>query len=203
MRFSARARWRRNLSSYSSISYPMDASWRRTVDMTFLRKEPTIASIIGWLNTYFLPDITLTTSARVSISPVFRIMPSAPASRASTHSFSFNISPVKISTFTSGCSTFTLRQISTPIVVEPPKPRSRRIRSGLPVRISWINCVSSLAVPITSASGTSLRSSPSVPLSSRGTSSTIMTLKFSISVYPKKRLQSNIYRLNAVSFILL
>ena len=39
---------------------------------------------------------------RVSSSPLFRIIPSQPASSTSTHSFSFRISPVKINTFRTG-----------------------------------------------------------------------------------------------------
>ena len=46
--------------------------------------------------------IEVCTSVLVSNSPVFRIMPSAPASSTSTHNFSFNISPVNISTCTPG-----------------------------------------------------------------------------------------------------
>ena len=49
-----------------------------------------------------LPDMTLATSPRVNNSPLFRQIPSAPASRTSTQSFSFSISPVKISTLTLG-----------------------------------------------------------------------------------------------------
>ena len=38
----------------------------------------------------------------VSSSPLFKIIPSQPASKTSTHSFSFRISPVKIKTLTFG-----------------------------------------------------------------------------------------------------
>ena len=78
------------------------ASWCMSMLLTLCLNRPTIFSRMGWLNTIRLPDMTLATSPRVSSSPLFRQMPSAPESRTSTHSFSFSISPVKISTFTLG-----------------------------------------------------------------------------------------------------
>ena len=71
--------------------------------MLFLNLS-TIFCSMGWLKTRRFPLITLDTSPRVSSSPLFRQMPSAPASKTSTQSFSFNSSPVNISTFRFGYS---------------------------------------------------------------------------------------------------
>ena len=109
-------------------------------------------------------------------------MPSAPASNTSTQSFSFNISPVKISTRTPLYRLNILQQISTPIVVEPPKPRSSSTRSGSRASINGQNSASVMAVPITSALGISWRNISSVPFNSSFTSSTIITLNFLSSI---------------------
>ena len=150
---------------------------------------------MGWLNTYFLPFITLKTSSRVSSSPLLRMMPSQWACRASTHNCSLSISPVKMSTFTSLCSAFSFLQISTPMVVLPPSPRSSSTRSGLLEAKTSQNESSELAVAIISASGTSLCRRPSVPFSSSSTSSTIITLNFSIYLA--------LYKLLLLTFLLL
>ena len=61
-------------------------------------------------------------------------IPSAPASNTSTQSFSLSSSPVNISTFRLGYSSLVCLQISTPIVVEPPDPKSNNTKSGRRIR---------------------------------------------------------------------
>ena len=75
----------------------------------------------------------------------------------------------------------TLVHISTPTVVEPPRPKSSRSKSGTSDRSKSESSSSFAATPIISASGISVRKISSVPLSSRRASSTIITVNlFSI-----------------------
>ena len=147
---------------------------------TFFLNLSIITSRIGSLNTYFFPFITFIMSTRVNISPIFKIMPSAPASRASTHNFSFNISPVNTNIFTFLYCAFVFLHNSTPIVVFPCSPKSNNTRSGCSLRNNLRYSPSFWALPITTASGTSVLKRPSVPFISSGTSSTIITLNLSI-----------------------
>ncbi len=73
--------------------------------------------------------------------------------------------------------------MSTPIVVEPPNPKSSRTRSGTPASINVQKSCSVIAVPITSALGISWRKISSVPFSSSLTSSTMITLNFLSSIF--------------------